>query len=154
MHLLLPPRWTRLADVTVGGPQRQTADVVVGPSGVHVVIRQASAGGATARLRVREATAAAAAVRATLPARYRDVVAAVVQLEGAGEDGGVVDGVTVATANVLAEALRCRPRVLSTSEAAGVAGRLRVALEASSPPPARRERRWPRPARRRVLKAA
>jgi hypothetical protein len=150
----LGPRWTRLVDVSVGDDRRQTVDVVVGPSGVHVVTRQGSATGATARLRVHEARAAAAAVGARLPVRYRDVVAAALLLEGDGEAGGIVDGVMVATANPMTDAVRCRPRVLSTSEAALVAGRLAVALRASPVAPARRHRRWPRMARRPVLEAA
>jgi hypothetical protein len=148
------PRWTRLVDVTAGDLPRQRMEVVVGPSGVHVVTRQGSAVGATARLRVREARAAAVAVRAELPVRYRDVVAPAVLLEGAGDDGGVVEGVMVATATVLTDAIRSRPRVLSTSEAAAVAGRLAAVLQAPPVAPARRRRRWPLPARGRGLEAA
>jgi len=147
-----------------GHPDDRIDEVVVGPSGVHVVVHQQVPAevGASAlaehpvAARSREA---ADAVAALLPSRYRDALRPVVCLCGTDDIGEVVDGVRLASPEPLRFALRHQPRVLSTSEVAEVSARLRLALTPYpapvAPPAARRLRRlWLRSAAAGIAVAA
>lgn len=155
----LPDRyWTRLEERRApGGPGRVDL-VLVGPSGVHVVIDQPPDVAADLVATAWRASAAGAAVADLLPARYRAAVAAEVRLLGT---DGVAAEITVeprtgavcaASPDLLDQVWRCRPRVLSTSEAAVVAGVLRERLLPD--PVDRRSGLGPWWRRRRVLVAA
>ncbi len=133
--------WTRLHNVQIptdGGSAIPSAEVIVGPSGVHVVLTQGPIAGGSSRLLTREAQSAADWIAGALPPRYRNVVCPALLLADVSPDtdeaddladSGVVAGVTVAVARVLSEAIRFKPRVLSHSESAVVHARLRAALE-------------------------
>ena len=151
-HDPLPaPVWARFPQVRIvlaDGSEVAVDEIVVGPSGVHVVTTQlagpnAAVNADSSRLRVREAQAAAAAVVAALPERYRPAVAAALVLADAtsggavGAAGCVVDGVTVATEDVLVDAIRHKPLALSTSECAVVAAGLRATVRPTSASPER-----------------
>jgi hypothetical protein len=147
-----------------GHPVDRIDEVVVGPSGVHVLLHQqvpAEVGGSLlanhpVAARSRDA---ADAVAGLLPSRYRDALRPVVCLCGTNDIGEVVDGVRLASPEPLRFALRHQPRVLSTSEVAEVSARLRRALTpypAPAAPPAVRSLRrlWLRAAAAGVAVAA
>ncbi|GAB3665192.1 hypothetical protein GCM10027596_30940 [Nocardioides korecus] len=141
---LAPPAWSQWHDVlvpTADGTAVPVDAVVLGPTGVHVVLRQLTGSADSV-----PAASAAAAVTAVLPARYRAVVTAALLDEAAG-DGAVVDGVLVATTAGLVEAVRLRPRVLSRSETGVLAATLARAL-APQVVPATRTGLWSRLTRR------
>lgn len=149
--------WTRLEGVRVPGTAVVIDLVLVGPSGVHVVldhpdepllstaVPRARSGVEDAMQRAADASAGVAEL---LPERYRPAVLAEVCLLGT--SGVVVDmgAVLVGSGDVLWQAWRHRARVLSTSEVAVVAGLLDRRLErvADEPPPRRslwsRSWRW------------
>lgn len=155
----LPDRyWTRLEERRVPvGPGRIDL-VLVGPSGVHVVIDQRADVVADLVATARRASAAGAAVADLLPGRYRTAVVTEVRLLGA--RGRAVEitvesstgTVCAASPDLLEQVWRCRPRVLSTSEAAVVAGLLRERLLPDPVDGRSGLRPWWR--RRRVLVAA
>jgi hypothetical protein len=129
-----------------GHPEDRIDEVVVGPSGVHVLLHHE--GSVEAALSsdpiVGRARSAAEAVAGALPLRYRDALRPVVCLCGTSDGAEVVEGVRLASPESLRFALRHQPRVLSTSEVAEVSARLRLALTpypAPSAPPARRSLR-------------
>lgn len=149
--------WTRLADVRVPGTAVVIDLVLVGPSGVHVVLDHPDdplLSTAVPRARsgvedaMQRAAHASAAVATLLPERYRSAVLAEVCLLGT--TGVVLDmgSVLIGSADVLWQTWRHRARVLSTSEVAVVAGLLDRRLErvADEPPPRRslwsRSWRW------------
>lgn len=149
--------WTRIEHVRVPGGTDRIDLVVVGPSGVHVVLDRPGAtdgrsrrtapgtpevGAGDLEETVQGATAAAAAVAALLPARYRRVVAPAVCLRGTTASGDTVGTVLAASPDVLRHAWRHGPRVLSTSEATVIAGLLRHRLEPFPLPPAAGGGRW------------
>lgn len=118
---LAAPAWTQWHDVVVpvaDGTTTPVDAVVLGPTGVHVVLRRPAGVADHAA-----AVSAAAAVIAVLPGRYRGVVTAALVDESVG-DGVVVDGVVVATTPGLVDSVRLRPRVLSRSETGVVAATL------------------------------
>ena len=131
-----------------GRPEDRIDEVVVGPSGVHVLLHQEQSAGVRGSLRAEEIVTrsrdAADAVAGLLPSRYRDALRPVVCLCGTNDIGEVVDGVRLASPEPLRFALRHQPRVLSTSEVAEVSARLRLALTpypAPAAPPAVRSLR-------------
>jgi hypothetical protein len=131
-----------------GRPEDRIDEVVVGPSGVHVLLHQEQSAGVRGSLRAEEIVTrsrdAADAVGVLLPSRYRDALRPVVCLCGTNDIGEVVDGVRLASPEPLRFALRHQPRVLSTSEVAEVSARLRLALTpypAPAAPPAVRSLR-------------
>lgn len=132
-----------------GHPEGRIDEVVVGPSGVHVLLHQEQSAGVRGPLRaehpvVTRSRDAADAVAGLLPSRYRDALRPVVCLCITNDIGEVVDGVRLASPEPLRFALRHQPRVLSTSEVAEVSARLRLALTpypAPSVPPAVRSLR-------------
>jgi len=138
------PAWTRLREVVLLAADGRPGpvEVVVGPTGVHVVSRQVPGAGDVCLLRTRDALLAADAVAAALPPRYRPVVDAMLLLDGDDTAGGLVAGVAVASAQVLSEAIRFKPLVLSRSEARVVSSLLRAALYPE--PAAGRSSRWGR----------
>jgi len=129
--------WTLLTRVRwPGRPDRLVDEVLVGPSGVHVVLhrtgRPASTGtseGADLEEAAVRAAAVAVAVGDLLPHRYRGVVTPAVCLTDTHEVGFSVYDVFAASPGVLRHSWRHRPRVLSTSEADAIADRLRARLE-------------------------
>lgn len=157
-HAQLPAAyWTRLEDVRVPGTLVPIHLVLVGPSGVHVVLDDpgpAEVTTAVPRARTgpeeaaRTAAEAAAGVAALLPARYQHTVLPEVRLLGTSEVAVDVGTVLVGSPDVLWQSWRHRTRVLSTSEVAVVAGllgrRLEPVVEASAPTRSRwaRSRRW------------
>ena len=146
-----------------GHPDERIDEVVVGPSGVHVLLHQRQSAGVRGSLQEEEIVTrsrdAADAVGGLLPPRYRDALRPVVCLCGTNEIGDVVDGVRLASPEALRFALRHQPRVLSTSEVAEVSARLRLALTpypAPAAPPAVRSLRrlWLRAAAAGIAVAA
>lgn len=138
-----------------GHPEDRIDEVVVGPSGVHVLLHQEQSAGVRGSLQAEEIVTrsrdAADAVVGLLPSRYRDALRPMVCLCGTNDIGEVVDGVRLASPEPLRFALRHQPRVLSTSEVAEVSARLRLALTpypAPAAPPAVRSlsRLWLRAA--------
>jgi hypothetical protein len=131
--------WTLLTRVRwPGRPDRWVDEVLVGPSGVHVVLHRpwpptstAMSGSESADLEETAARAAAVAVAVAdlLPHRYRRVVTPAVCLTDTVEVGFCVSDVFAASPGVLRHAWRHRSRVLSTSEADAIADRLRARLE-------------------------
>lgn len=115
-----------------GHPEDRIDEVVVGPSGVHVLLHQEQSAEVRGSLQSEEIVTrsrdAADAVGGLLPSRYRDALRPVVCLCGTNDIGEVVDGVRLASPEPLRFALRHQPRVLSTSEVAEVSTRLRLAL--------------------------
>lgn len=131
-----------------GHPEDRIDEVVVGPSGVHVLLHHEQSAGVRGSLQAEEIVTrsrdAADAVGGLLPSRYRDALRPVVCLCGTNDIGEVVDGVRLASPEPLRFALRQQPRVLSTSEVAEVSARLRLALTpypAPAAPPAIRSLR-------------
>jgi len=131
--------WTLLTRVRwPGRPDRCVDEVLVGPSGVHVVLhragRPASAAtsgseGADLEEAAARAAAVALAVADLLPHRYRGVVTPALRLTDTDEVGFSVGDVFAASPGVLRHSWRHRARVLSTSEADAIADRLRARLE-------------------------
>jgi len=131
--------WTLLTRVRwPGRPDRRVDEVLVGPSGVHVVLHRpgqptstASSGSEGIDLEETAARAAAVAVAVAdlLPHRHRSIVTPAVCLTDTVEVGFSVGDVFAASPGVLRHAWRHRPRVLSTSEADAIAERLRARLE-------------------------
>jgi hypothetical protein len=131
--------WTLLARVqSPGRPDRLVDEVLVGPSGVHVVLHRpapptstetSSSQGADLGEAAVCAGDAAAAVAELLPHRYRRVVTPAVCLNDTDEVGYSVGDVFAASPSVLRHSWRHGPRVLSTSEADAIADRLRARLE-------------------------
>jgi hypothetical protein len=113
-------------------------DVIVGPSGVHVLLHQEGLAEAdwSSTATVTRAREAADAVGGLLPSRYRRALRPVICLCGTNNIAEVVDGVRLASPEPLRFALRHQPRVLSTSEVAEVSARLRLALTPYPAPPA------------------
>jgi len=154
---LSAPYWTQLTGMRVPNGRGRIDRVVVGPSGVHVVIERPALPHPSSTVgeddpalaeAAQSAVVAAAAVADLLPPRYRHLVTSEVSLVGLTEaaiDAGVV---LAATPDVLRHVWRHRPRVVSTSEAAVIVGQLRDRLEPyPAEPTVRREswwRRWPR----------
>jgi hypothetical protein len=131
-----------------GHPDDRIDEVVVGPSGVHVLLHQEQSAEVRGPLQAEEIVTrsrdAADAVGGLLPSRYRDALRPVVCLCGTTDIGEVVDGVRLTSPEPLRFALRHQPRVLSTSEVAEVSARLRLALTpypAPAAPPAVRSLR-------------
>ncbi len=111
-------------------------EVVVGPSGVHVVLRHGARRDEDAvgpdGLPVPDVTTAAraaVAVAALLPERYRARVRPELCLDDAGDVGTRSGPVLIASAHVLEHTWRHGPRVLSTSEILEIGRRLDVGLE-------------------------
>ena len=129
--------WTLLTRVRwPGRPDRWVDEVLVGPSGVHVVLNRAgrptstgTSEGADLEGAAVRAAAVAVAVGDLLPHRYRGVVTPAVCLTDTHEVGFSVYDVFAASPGVLRHSWRHRPRVLSTSEADAIADRLRARLE-------------------------
>ena len=131
--------WTLLTRVRwPGRPDRWVDEVLVGPSGVHVVLNRAgrptstgtsASEGADLEETAVRAAAVAVAVADLLPPRYRGVVTPAVCLTDTDEVGFSVGDVFAASPGVLRHSWRHRPRVLSTSEADAIADRLRARLE-------------------------
>lgn len=135
---LSAPYWTRLSHVRVPDGQDCIDLVLVGPSGVHVVIDRpaplddlAATGGTDAELEdlAQRAISAAEAVVERLPVRYRPVVTAEVSLAGLTETALGFGVALVASPDVLQHVWQHRPQTLSTSEAAAVTRLLRDRLE-------------------------
>jgi hypothetical protein len=153
--------WRRYPAVRWPGTTEDRIDeVVVGPSGVHVVLR--ARGDETPQAACPEgspvdaASGAADAVAGLLPARYRDRVHPELRLDDTQDVASRVGRVLLASPPVLEHIWRSGPRVLSTSEVDDLRHRLDAALEplAVETPPAPRWRwlRW-RPRRRRAAGA-
>lgn len=132
--------WTLLTRVRwPGRPDRLVDEVLVGPSGVHVVLHRpgrptstetnSSSEGADLEEAAVHAGDAAVAVAALLPHRYRRVVTPAVCLTDTDEVGYSVGDVFAASPGVLRHSWRHGPRVLSTSEADAIADHLRAHLE-------------------------
>jgi hypothetical protein len=152
--------WTSLTSLRwPGSPHLRIDEVLIGPSGVHFVLQQpaaartthAAADGADDELEnaATLAAAGAAAVGDLLPVRYRNLVSPAVRLTDTQDDALSIGTVLVASPGVLRHAWRHGPRVLSTSEATEIAGRLRAVLEPfpiEPPTETKRRWRWRRPA--------
>jgi hypothetical protein len=129
--------WTLLQGVRwPGRPDRRIDEVLVGPSGVHVVLHRPVTSAAADRGEGHDleeaadrAAAAAGAVADLVPERYRPAVTPAVCLTDTTEVGFGVGGVFAASPDVLRHSWRHQPRVLSTSEADALAERLRARLE-------------------------
>ena len=136
-----------------GRPEDRVDDVVVGPSGVHVLLHQQGLAevNRSSTATVTRARDAADAVGGLLPSRYRRALRPVICLCDTFDIAEVVDGVRLASPEPLLFALRHQPRVLSTSEVAEVSARLRLALTPYPAPPAPPT---PRKLRRLWLRAA
>jgi len=150
--------WTLLQGVRwPGRPDRRIDEVLVGPSGVHVVLHRsgpltpatdARGEGHELAEAADRAAAAAGAVATLVPERYRPAVVPAVCLTDTTEVGYGVGGVFAASPEVLQHSWRHQPRVLSTSEAEALAERLRARLEPFPAEPSRSTagawRRWRR----------
>jgi hypothetical protein len=144
--------WTLLERVRwPGSPDRRVDEVLIGPSGVHVVLHrpQQLTSAATSRSEGADleeaavhAAAVALAVADLLPHRYREVVTPALCLTDTVEVGFSVGGVFAASPGVLRHSWRHRPRVLSTSEADAIADRLRARLEPIPIAPPRAAAAW------------
>src|SRR4051794_21223178 len=114
-----PVHWPAVDRGPEGGPQRRIDEVVVGPSGVHVVL--ASPGATVADPDVSSAALAGEAVAALLPPRYRARVRPELRLhEDAGDVATWHEDVLLASPRALEHVWRYGPRLLSTSEIAEV----------------------------------
>lgn len=146
--------WTLFEGVRwPGSPDRRIDEVLVGPNGVHVTLHcpgplpSPVAGNAGSDLEdaAGSAAAAAEAVAGLLSDRYRRVVRPVVCLPDTSDVALSVGEVFAASPDILRHAWRHQPRVLSTSEAHAVAGRLRLGLApfpTELPQSAGRTARW------------
>jgi hypothetical protein len=131
--------WTQFTTVRCPGrPDRRIDEIVVGPSGISVVLNlpghppatgASTCGWADLEEAARRASAAAEAVADLLPDRYRGAVTPAVCLTDTLDVGFSVGAVFAASPSVLRHASRHQPRVLSTSEADAMAHRLRATLE-------------------------
>jgi len=156
---LSEPYWTQLTSMRVPGGRDRIDLVVVGPSGVHVVLDRAQPPHSSSRVGeadtelvevAQRAVAAAAAVAELLPPRYRHLVTSEVSLNGVAESAVIVGAALAASPDVMRHVWRHRPRVVSTSEAAVIVTLLRGALEPFPVEPTtphrpwwrRRSRRW------------
>jgi hypothetical protein len=149
-----------------GSPEDRIDEVVVGPSGVHVVRHLRATTDATTDAAtgvpdgaVARAHAAAEAVARLLPGRYRPVLRPAICLCDTSDLAEVVGGVRVASRDPMRFAMRHQPRVLSTSEVAEISRRLELALTpypAEPAPPAVRSLRrlWLRTAAAALTTAA
>ena len=131
--------WTVFEPVRWPGRFEERIDeVVVGPSGVHVVLHHEApdpdlSASPSIVTRAREA---AEAIGALLPGRYRESLRPAVCLCATRDVAEPADGVQVTSPEPLRHALRHQPRVLSTSEITEVSARLRLALTPYPCPPA------------------
>lgn len=129
------PYWTTFEDVRwPGSPDRRIDEVLVGPSGVHVVAHRGGTlpsptGGEDLHAAASRVAEAACAVAGLLPGRYRHVVTPAVCLTDTADTGLPVGDVFAASPGVLRHAWRHQSRVLSTSEAEAVTHHLRAGLE-------------------------
>lgn len=127
-------RWRRFpAPCLRGDPARLVDEVVVGPSGVHVVMHTDVMGTTTADTTTVHACAATAsraaeAVADLLPPRYRGAVRPLVCACRVRGTGRVVGAVPVLAAEACRHTLEHAPRVLSTSEVQRVSGLLDAVL--------------------------
>lgn len=145
-----PAHWPRTDAQGDAAGQRRIDEVVVGPSGVHVVL--AGPGATVGDPDVGEAARAAEAVAALLPPRYRGRVRAELRLhDDAGDVATWHEDVLLASPRALEHVWRYGPRLLSTSEIAEVSrwldARLELVVEAVPVAPRRWWLRW-----RRVLR--
>lgn len=153
-HAQLPAAyWTRLEDVRLPGTREPIDLVLVGPSGVHVVLDDPAlpqASTAVPRARTgpedvaRRAADAAAGVALLLPLRYRHTVLPELRLLRSSEVAVDVGAVLVGSPDVLWQAWRHRARVLSTSEVVVVGGLLARSLEPNVEATAPKASRWRR----------
>lgn len=152
--------WAQWRDVLVATREAGSVPVdavVLGPTGVHVVVRSTAAAGSTPVETVLQVVEAVADV---LPDRYRGAVAGALAVDAPvdAEDeaqsvGEVVGGVVVATPAVLTDSIRLRPRVLSRSETGLLTAVLDRALVTPAPAVVR-PGLWDRLRRRSVDRAA
>lgn len=120
---------------------RRIEEVVVGPSGVHVVL--ASPAATVSDPDVGTAARAAAAVAALLPPRYRDRVRPELRLhDDAGDVATWHEDVLLASPRALEHVWRYGPRLLSTSEIAEVSRWLDARLEPVVEATPAASRRW------------
>lgn len=154
------PYWTQMTNVRVSGSRTVIDLVLVGPSGVHVVIDRPGHPNASSAVSepdddlertAERAVAAAAGVAELLPLRYRNVVTPQVSLAGLTETAVEVGVAFAASPDVLRHVWRQGPRVVSTSEAAAIVRRLRDRLEPIPVEPTPRSRGWWRRRARRSL---
>lgn len=134
--------WRRYVGVRGPGSDGRIDEVVVGPSGVHVVLE--CPGGTVGDPLVPTASEAAEAVADVLPERYRGRVRPELRLaEDAGDVATWHGAVLLASPRALEHTWRYGPRVLSTSEIAEVSRWLdrRLELIVEVVPPVQR-RRW------------
>ncbi len=120
--------WRRYRGVRWPGSDARIDEVVLGPTGVHVVLHRPGArvGGPE----VRTAAHAAEAVGGLLPDRYRGRVRPEVLLEEETVDVATWDGeVLLASRGALEHTWRFASRELSTSEIAGIGRWLDARLE-------------------------
>lgn len=156
-HERLPAsHWRQLDGVRVPGSDQRLDLVLVGPSGVHIVLDEPAQGRGSASVpsvrtgpedAAARATVAGAAVAGLLPERYRQAVLPEVRLHGTADVGMLVGTALVASPDVLARTWRERRRVLSTSEVAVVSRLLDERLEIVEDAPAPASwwtRRWTR----------
>ena len=123
-----PVHWPAAEDPVDGAAERRIDEVVVGPSGVHVVL--ASPGATVGDPDMAEAARAAAAVGALLPPRYRGRVRPELRLhDDAGDVATWHEDVLLASPRALEHVWRYGPRLLSTSEIAEVSRWLDKRLE-------------------------
>jgi hypothetical protein len=136
---LATPHWRHLSGVRSPADAEGVIDeIVVGPSGVHVRLHLGGvevvwAGSPGLAARAEQAQAAADAVAAVLPLRYRHSVRAHVCACDAEESGVALGTVEVLSPTAGRHAMQHAPRLLSTSEVAEVAGVLDVRLEVLPP---------------------
>lgn len=137
-----PVHWPAADRGADGGLQRRIDQVVVGPSGVHVVL--ASPVATVADPDVTSAARAGEAVAALLPPRYRGRVRPELRLhEDAGDVATWHEDVLLASPRALEHVWRYGPRLLSTSEIAEVSRWLDARLEpVVEPVAAASRRRW------------
>lgn len=113
--------WTHVAPSTGAGTTRAPADhVLVGPSGVYVVVRRLGA----LDIDVVDTRVAAASVAALLPVRYRPSIVPVLCVE---DDDPIAEShgdVLVTGLSTLEHVVRSSPVVLSTSEVRGLGAAL------------------------------
>lgn len=133
-------RWPRLCDVRCPDRPSQTIDeLVVGPSGLHVVLHAsgvATNGSGEGWLRECAVTTldAATAVGEVLPTRYATTVRPSVCLCSATDTGVVLAGVPVLSPDAWRHMAVHAPRLLSTSEITLVTTWLHERLEVVPPP--------------------
>ncbi len=137
--------WRLFERVRRPGGDDLVDQVVVGPSGVYVVLRR---GGGTLtdaplHAQVAEARVGAEALRPLLPARHQQALRPAVVLESNGEPEVAedCDGVLVASPATLLHIMRHTTRVLSTGEVTRLADLLESRLELVPLPPAPARRR-------------